>query len=167
MSDFDDIDFSLSDDIDTGSPVLRVIDLPFDPLGDVPMETDVEYVSRHHIAECDLICPRCGKVAANRGDFSKIEMYRFPSGEKNEGIRCQNMVRIQNVERACGFLLLASPDTEHGDDKALDKKIITYAECLTFKRIDMAKAIKEKYGEDIAQGDYYNQFTATPQKEEE
>jgi hypothetical protein len=127
-----------------------IIDVAIDPLGHVCHETNHEWVSRHSIAESDLICPKCKGVAAARGDFSKVRMYRFAKGKLNEGIKCGCMVKANGLEARCGTILYASPDTEHGDHLVIGE---IPKEFYLFRRIDPLLAAQEKIGSDVIQVD--------------
>jgi len=127
-----------------------IIDVAIDPLGDVCHKADYAWVSRHSVAESDLLCPKCRGVAAPRGDFSKVQMYRFPNGKYNEGIKCGCMVKANGIETRCGTILYASPDTEHGDH--LWEGDLP-AEFYQFRRIDPLLAAQEKIGADVIQID--------------
>jgi hypothetical protein len=103
-----------------------------DPLGDTPGEHNLYFVSRHDLAECGLRCPSCRAVPAERGDFAAVRRTQH-----GEAVQC-----------SCGAWLAASPDTEHGDD------LLPYDHQLfhTFVRISKAQALRERYGEDMAEG---------------
>jgi hypothetical protein len=119
--------------------------LPCDPLGAVPCEHDAYFVSRHDIAECGLKCPRCNQEAATRADYRAVRPAVFPDGATNEAILCRNTVSRDGVETTCGAILLASPDTEHGDEL----RDLSWAEQTSFVRISRQLARQEKYGPDI------------------
>lgn len=105
------------------------VDIPgVDPLGDEPGEHNTHLVSRHHIAESGLTCPACSGVAAYRAEFKKVCM-----SSMGEVVHC-----------SCGAWLVASPDTEHGDDLKPYGKYMH-----TFVRISQEQAVREQYGEDI------------------
>lgn len=105
-----------------------------DPLGDAHGEHQVIFVSRHDLAECGLKCDNCRSLAADRGDFSKV----FES-QYGEAVQCSG----------CDSYLVASPDTEHGDDLLpYDKKAFH-----RFKRITEAQAVRERYGDDMERKD--------------
>jgi hypothetical protein len=126
-----------------------VINVRLDPLGDVCHETNHEWVSRHHLAEGDLICPRCRGVASARGDFSKARTYKFSNGKVNEGIRCGCMVKRNGLDGVCGTILYASPDTEHGDQLVVGDP----PEFYVFRRVDPLTAAQEAVGLDVVQVD--------------
>jgi hypothetical protein len=73
------------------------------------------FVSRHHLAEGGLDCPLCQWHIADAGDFSKVYRVMF-DGRENECVICPGEREVENGRRvACQAVLLASPDTEHGD----------------------------------------------------
>jgi hypothetical protein len=102
-----------------------------DPLGTTPGNHDLLYSSRHDIAECGLVCKNCRTLTAERGDFSKV-VYT----QHGEAVKCEN----------CGLWLVASPDTEHGDDLIPYERINFHR----FVRISKKKATREQYGDDIS-----------------
>jgi hypothetical protein len=139
------------------------INIEIDPLGEVCHEVHHEWVSRHHLAEGDLICPRCKGVASARGDFSKVRTYKFAKGKVNEGIRCGCMVKRNGLEIVCGTILYASPDTEHGDHLVPGNP----PEFYVFRRVDPLIAAQEAVGLDVVQVDTdLGQFSVVPPKEE-
>jgi len=105
-----------------------------DPLGNEPGETMVVFVSRHDLAECGLKCEGCRAIVADRGDFSTVVTSQY-----GEAVNCAK----------CERWLVASPDTEHGDD------LLPYdhQEFHRFKRISGAQAVRERYGEDMERED--------------
>jgi hypothetical protein len=113
-------------------PELPWLDIgPCDPLSDHPGEHHVSFVSRHHIAESGLRCPKCGDEAAMRADYSGLRRTRL-----GEAVRCE----------CCHEILVASPDTEHGDhDLPYDAEVFH-----RFVRIDPAQALREQWGGDIS-----------------
>jgi hypothetical protein len=125
-----------------------IINVAIDPLGNVCHEADYAWVSRHSIAESDLLCPKCRGVAAPRGDFSKVRRYRFANKQINEGIKCGCMVKANGIETRCGTILYASPDTEHGDH-LWEGKLPT--DFYRFRRIDPLLAAQEEIGADVIQ----------------
>ncbi len=93
-------------------------------------EHNISFVSRHHIAECGLLCPQCRKLAARRGDYRGVRRTRL-----GEAVVCAE----------CGETLVASPDTEHGDHLLeYDKKVME-----RFVRVSPDKALREEWGEDM------------------
>jgi len=127
-----------------------VIDLPVDPAaGDSHGEHDISFVSRHDIAETGLFCPVCRKQVTNRAEYGKVRTYRFPSGDTNEGIRCENTRVLNGNEVQCGTILLASPDTEHGDNLLMDQGKLSHNDSLCFVRKDRTEALRDQWGEDI------------------
>lgn len=80
----------------------------FDPInvasGSNGCQGNTEYVSRWALVEFGVSCPRCGGLAAQKGQFSKI--IKTTSGEA-----------VQCADSTCRWLLFASPDTEHEDHK--------------------------------------------------
>lgn len=93
-------------------------------------EHNISFASRHHIAECGLLCPQCGKLAARRGDFRGVRRTRL-----GEAVVCAE----------CGETLVASPDTEHGDDLLpYDPKTME-----RFVRISPQQALREQWGDDM------------------
>jgi hypothetical protein len=135
-----------------------VIDLGnANPLSNQAGNHNCHFVSRHDVAECGLVCPGCQKLAAERGDFSgvrKVRIYvsaRLTDGtmgtipQLGEAIRCDG----------CNSYLLASPDTDHGDDNLLRDPVTKLIvkdmppEFYLFKRITALQAAKERWGEDV------------------
>lgn len=139
----------------------KILTMPIDLLGDSPLESNHEWVSRHHIAEQDLVCPRCHGVAAARGDYRQVQKWRFPNGTINEAVRCGCTKKANGIETRCGTLLFASPDTEHGDHLVEGP---TPACFYLFRRIDPLTAAREAAGEDVIQVDTDNEtITVAPQ----
>lgn len=104
---------------------------PCDPLSDDAGEHNVTFVSRHDIAECGLKCQKCHKNAVDRGDFKPVRRTRL-----GEAVVCPG----------CDDILVAAPDTEHGDDLLpYDKKAFH-----RFVRISELDALREQYGPDMA-----------------
>ncbi len=118
-----------------------------------PTLDNVIGVSRHHIAESGLVCPVCGSVAANRGDYKNVRRMLI-NGIENEIIECQGEREVENDrDVTCGAILAASPDTEHGDH--LDSKGNVNSDgdndppaFWRFVRIGQEQAIREEFGED-------------------
>lgn len=102
-----------------------------DPLSEEAGEHNVTFASRHDIAECGLKCQKCLKMAADRGDFKPVRRTRL-----GEAVVCPG----------CEDILVAAPDTEHGDDLLpYDKKVFH-----RFVRISELDALREKYGHDMS-----------------
>ncbi len=120
-------------------------------------EHKVEWVSRHAIAETGLTCPTCGNEICPIGDYTMVRHCRM-----GDVIKCNGTVKLQDREAPCGKLLVASPDTEHGDDKLWDKVPKEEREPLFYRfvRISEGDAAKRKYGEDITLVD--GALAATP-----
>jgi hypothetical protein len=117
-----------------------------DPLNSIDHGTHyVEFVSRHSIAETGLICPVCENEVAPCGDFSKVHMSRL-----GECIRCTG-IRIANDEQhICNKFLIASPDTEHGDDVVYDKTPTNKRDIFyKFVRISPKAVLQRRYGGDV------------------
>lgn len=104
---------------------------PCDPTSPTPGEHNVTFVFRQAIAEGDLVCPKCGELAARRGDFSKVKQSRL-----GEAVKCD----------CCGEILVASANTEHGDDKLFGDGL---PDTFDFVRIDAETALKEQWGDDV------------------
>jgi len=101
------------------------------PLSEQPGNHDVTFASRHAIAEGGLWCDNCKHEAAGRGDYSGVRTTR-----EGEAVVCDH----------CGQIMLAGPDTEHGDDLLpYDPKTF---HC--FKRISKEQALKEQWGGDLS-----------------
>jgi hypothetical protein len=134
-------------------PPDEVIDLPVDPAaGDQHGTHNIEFVSRHSIAETGLICQRCRKQTTDRADYSQVATYRFPSGDTNEGVRCTNQRTLgDGTEVFCGCINLASPDTEHGDNISMDKGLLSHEESLRFRRITREQAVRDEFGSDVSE----------------
>jgi hypothetical protein len=113
------------------------------------------FVSRHHLAEGGVTCPICQTVIAS-GDFSGVKEYMV-DGRANEGIVCQGEREVGDRVVACAMILLASPDTEHGDhlDGAgkVDAKGVDPPEYYTFVRASPLQALREKWGVNVADAD--------------
>ena len=137
----------------------RPIVLTADPLSSVAGEHNVQFVSRHHIAESGLVCPVCGNVTRKRADFSGIRRYRLTDGSASEGVVCKQdrFFPHNGTTRRCGAILLACPDTEHGDDLVPDNP-----EHYKFVRISQVQAIKEEHGDDAVAVDEQERVTVRP-----
>jgi len=124
---------------------------PIDPWSsDQHGEHKIEAVSRHAIAETGLICPRCLGEVCRRGDYTKLREGKI-GNYRNEVILCDGTRKVNGHEVPCGGILLASPDTEHGDNILWDqvKKEDREALFFRFRRISEEQMLKEKYGFDI------------------
>lgn len=133
-------------DIDYGADI---IDIPFDPLQtEQAGENRVHFVSRHSIAETGLTCPSCGQMVAPRASFDRVQKARLSDGSINEVLYCPHDKVHEGRKVKCGAILVASPDTEHGDH--LNEKS---AKNYTFKRKDKALATQEAYGADVRDSD--------------
>src|SRR5690606_15780122 len=109
-------------------------------------EHRTEAVSRHAIAETGLICPRCETLVADRGDYSLVQRSNL-----GEVIKCPGKLVTNGNESLCGFILLARPDTEHGDNLIWDKIAPEKRATLFYRfvRISILNGLKERYGSDI------------------
>lgn len=103
-----------------------------DPLSEIAGNHKITFVSRHSIAECGLTCPECDFLVAGRGIFRGVARTR-----RGEGILCVG----------CGQFLLASPDTEHGDDLLPNSDDIHRKPL--FVRRSIEQCMREQYGDDI------------------
>lgn len=109
-----------------------------------------EAVSRHSIAETGLICPRCETEVCQRGDYYMV--HRFWGGEV---VRCNGTRHTKDADVPCLAYLAASPDTEHGDDKLIDKvpkghQTLFYQ----FRKKSRVDVVRELYGDDIKEDKY-------------
>jgi hypothetical protein len=114
------------------------------------------FVSRHHLAAGGLMCPLCQTVVADAGDFSKV--YRtIVDGRENECIVCTGEREVGDRMMPCATLLLASPDTEHGDhldgNGDVDAKGIDPPSYYRFVRVGAEQALREKWGVEVAGDD--------------
>lgn len=114
------------------------------------------FVSRHHLAEGGLECPLC-KETYPSGDFGMV--YRtMVDGRENEVIVCRGRRIIEDGrEVPCGTLLVASPDTEHGDHLADDGTVDREGrhdppEFYHFVRAPADQALREQWGVDARAG---------------
>lgn len=114
-----------------------------DPLSENPGEHNIQFTSRHDIAECGLKCPRCEELVARRGDFKRVRRTRL-----GEAVECPQ----------CGQILIASPDTEHGDD-LLDYDAEVFHK---FVRIAPDEALRQEVGDDV--GGDRQQMTANEKR---
>ncbi len=111
-------------------------------------------VSRHDIAESGLTCPVCRSLAADRGDFSRVQRMMI-NGTENEIVECLNIRDVENGRDVpCETFLAASPDTEHGDHLDRDGNVDCTGdydppEFYRFVRITKQQATAEKYGVDV------------------
>lgn len=134
------------------------VDIPMDPLtATTHGEHKVEFVSRHAIAETGLVCPVCHGEVSSLGSYSMVQRSRL-----GEVIICNGKRQIQDAEVTCGMYLVASPDTEHGDEILFDRvpKHERHALFHNFVRISKGDAARRKYGTDIKLVD--EQMIATP-----
>lgn len=113
-------------------------------VGDRPGHSNVLFVSRHDLAEAAVICTRCGTVAAPQGDVSVVRRM-LVNGRENEVIRCPGRFEHPDgTTEACGALLVASPDTEHGDDLIPGDPSVFYR----FRRPERGRVVRDRYGSD-------------------
>lgn len=113
------------------------------PLTEVAGEHCISFVSRHDIAECGLKCRKCREVAAGRGDYRGVRRTNL-----GEAVKCHG----------CGETLIASPDTEHGDDLLPYDKTRFHR----FVRVSELQALREQYGDDMTGN--LDRFSATPKR---
>ncbi len=128
----------------------------FNAVGEEHGHQDIIFVSRHDLAECGLVCPRCKAQVADRADFLNVRR-TIINGTENEVIKCPGTIIIDQLEHPCGLWLAASPDTEHGDHLNDDGTVNTDGsndtpEFFRFKRISVEQAMREKYGLDMVHG---------------
>lgn len=125
-------------------------------LGATHSQHTTAFVSRHHLAEGGLSCPLCQTRVADAGDFSRV--YRvIADGRENECMVCTGERELGDGRMVpCGTLLLASPDTEHGDHLndagAVDGKGTDPPSYYLFVRVGAEQALREKWGMEIASG---------------
>lgn len=107
----------------------------------------IEFVSRHAIAETGLLCPVCRTELAALGDYTMVRHSRL-----GDVIKCNGKRVVQDEEFPCGMYLVASPDTEHGDHLIYDKVPADERHALfhSFVRVSEGDAARRKYGEDIS-----------------
>jgi hypothetical protein len=125
---------------------------PLDPWSSTEHgEHKVEAVSRHAIAETGLICPKCLNEICPRGDFTQVREGKI-GAIVNEVIICHGQREVRDHKIPCGAILMASPDTEHGDNILWDKVPTEERKDLffRFRRISEDQALKEKYGFDVS-----------------
>jgi hypothetical protein len=102
-------------------------------------------VPRQEIAECGLKCPKCLTEVAARGDFSAV-VRAFVDGQENEVIKCRGSIPLPSGRDAdCPAWLVASPNTEHGDEQIEGDP----PEFYRFSRITLQQAMREQYGMDV------------------
>ncbi len=108
----------------------------------------VEAVSRHAIAETGLVCTLCETEVCPRGDYSLVRNSRL-----GEVVVCRGRREVNDQVMPCGAFLVASPDTEHGDNLIWDKvpELERREKFFSFRRISEEKALKDQYGIDIKQ----------------
>ncbi len=114
---------------------------PLDPLQNDKArhgEHAFEFVSRHAIAETGLVCPRCNNEAAPLGVFRRVERCRL-----GEVVACEAQREVNDELVPCGALLLASPDTEHGDHLLWDQTPEAQREVLFYRFVRRAQAEAE------------------------
>lgn len=114
------------------------------------------FVSRHHLAEGGLTCPLCQTRIAEAGDFRDV--YRLlVDGRENEVIVCTGTREVGDEVMPCATLLLASPDTEHGDhlgaDGQVDPNGVDPPDYYRFVRVDAQAALREKWGVEVVPAD--------------
>jgi hypothetical protein len=113
------------------------------------------FVSRHHLAEGGLQCPLC-HTTIQAGDFTGVRDY-VVDGRVNEGVVCQGEREVGDRVVACATILLASPDTEHGDHLGDDGQVDAKGEdppaYYTFVRTSSLQALREKWGVDVDAAD--------------
>ncbi len=125
----------------------------FNAIGEEHGNQDILFVSRHDIAECGLVCPRCKANVVERGDFTAVRR-TIINGTENEVVKCTGTFFVDELEHPCGLWLAASPDTEHGDHLNDDGTVNATGSNDTpdfwkFKRISPEQALREKYGADV------------------
>jgi len=83
---------------------------------------------------------------AARGDYSLVQRSNL-----GEIICCPGKLEINGHEQACGFILVASPDTEHGDNLAWDAtpKRKRFKQFYSFVRISYLQGLRDLWGGDI------------------
>lgn len=119
-------------------------------------EHKMDAVSRHAIAETGLICPRCLNEICTQGDYTKVREGKIGK-YRNEVVICDGTRHVNDQKMQCGGILIASPDTEHGDDILWDKVQEKDREALffRFRRIREEQMIKDKYGLDVTKKEGY------------
>lgn len=115
--------------------------------------------SRHDIAESGLRCPLCGSLVAPAGDYSGVRRC-WVDGHLHEVVKCQGKkTYADRGEMQCKALLVAHPDTEHGDHLAdrrqeeIDGVRVDigglHPEWRVFRRRSAAAIVRERLGDDI------------------
>jgi hypothetical protein len=86
---------------------------------------------------------------------------------RNEAILCDGTRTVNGHDVPCGGILIASPDTEHGDNLLWDKVEKERRESLffRFRRISEEQMLKEKYGFDVFGTSGYLSANASEAKE--
>jgi hypothetical protein len=108
------------------------------------------WVSRHDLAECGITCPRCGALAAAQGDDTMVRRM-LVNGRENEVIKCLNSVENEDgSKRVCNAILVASPDTEHGDETTEGDPDDFYRFC----RTTAERVLRDRYGIDAVSQDH-------------
>jgi len=120
------------------------------PNGGLQPTHEVFFVPRQDIAECGLLCPKCGTDAAERGDFSRV-LRSYVDGQPNEVLKCTGLIDPGDGTKPvpCPAWLAASPNTEHGDDLIEGDPVEFYM----FSRISTQQMLREKYGLEIGADD--------------
>lgn len=113
------------------------------------------FVSRHHLAEGGLMCPLC-QTSIPSGDFTGVKEY-IVDGHTNEGVVCQGEREVGDRMVACATILLASPDTEHGDHFNDDGTITAQGAdppaFYRFVRCSPLQSLREKWGVNVDDAD--------------
>lgn len=134
-------------------------------LGSTHGQHTTAFVSRHHLAEGGLNCPLCEARVADAGDFSQV--YRtIVDGRENECIICPGEREIGDRMVPCATILLASPDTEHGDHLndagVVDPNGADPPEYYRFRRCSADQALREKWGVEVKDDGRGDIVTAGP-----
>jgi hypothetical protein len=133
-----------------------------------PGQHQTFFVSRHHLAEGGLECPLCHEIIP-AGNFTGV--YRtMVDGRENEVIICQGKRKVEGVrEVKCETMLIASPDTEHGDhlnDKGeVDAHAPDPPDYYRFVRAPADQALREKWGVTAAPGEGGSVVVTEPKPE--
>lgn len=110
------------------------------------------FVSRHALAEGGLECPLC-REQIHVGNFEHI-FKTHVNGRINEVLVCPGRRVVHGgKELPCRTLLIASPDTEHGDHLRDDGTIDHTGEYdpdefYVFRRVAAGQKLREKWGVD-------------------
>lgn len=123
-----------------------------DPWGDQQhCEHQMEAVSRHAIAETGLICPRCLKQVCFQGDYTLVREGQV-GRVRNEVVICPHQREVNGEKKQCGSILMASPETEHGDHHLWDKVPPKEREALffRFRRVSEEQVLRDRYGFDVS-----------------